>query len=190
MQHKFALFNSHIDLSHALWKKLILPGDIAVDATAGNGHDSLYLATLPLQKLFIFDIQKEAIAATRKRLKDVSIPLLFHECCHSKLDEVIQERSIKLVVYNLGYLPGSDKQIKTGSKTTLQSIQVAMRLLVPGGCICITCYPGHVEGAHEEAQLIEVSSLLSPAEWCVSWHRFQNRKESPSLLILQKSENF
>ena len=46
-------------------------GDFVIDATAGNGHDSLFLAQQvgPSGRIFAFDIQQLAIDATRQRLE-------------------------------------------------------------------------------------------------------------------------
>ncbi|WP_235597825.1 methyltransferase domain-containing protein, partial [Geobacillus stearothermophilus] len=47
-------------------------GDIAVDATVGNGHDTVFLAELVGERghVFGFDIQAEAIATARARLAE------------------------------------------------------------------------------------------------------------------------
>ena len=57
----------------------------------------------------------------------------------------------KLIVYNLGYLPGSDKLLTTKTSSTLLSVEKALSLIAPNGAISITCYPGHEEGKKEEA---------------------------------------
>src|SRR5262249_16615664 len=106
----------HTQLAHILWASILKPGDICVDATPGNGHDSLALATLALGtvpgKLHIFDIQTTALENTRKQLLDIpENQLSFHQMCHSRLLEVVAPKSVKLIVFNLGYLPGGDKSI-------------------------------------------------------------------------------
>ncbi len=188
MRTQFPLFCSHLDLAHSYWKALICPKgqDMALDATCGQGYDSVFLASLGLRKLFIFDIQKKALEITKSKLENCSIELSFFELCHSKIDTVIPKESLKLIVYNLGYLPGSDKQIKTVPKTTLESVQTALDLLQPGGAISITCYPGHEEGALEENALVAFSKSLASSSWNVCYHQFLNRKAAPSLLLIQK----
>lgn len=185
MQHKFPLFQTPIDLAHSFWKELIQPGDTACDATCGNGHDSLFLSSLPLKHLYLFDIQKEAIEKTSARLKEATTPHTLHHASHDTMEQYIKEE-LALIVYNLGYLPGSDKSIKTLPETTLQSIEAGMRLLKKGGVISITCYPGHPEGLLEEEMLLEWSRKLPTATWCVSSFKFLNRHASPSLLLLQR----
>jgi len=188
LRRQFPLFSSHLDLAHHYWQRLLCPDDMALDATCGQGYDSLFLASLGLKKLFIFDIQKKALEMTRAKLQNCTTELSFHELCHSKIGDVIPQDSLTLIVYNLGYLPGSDKQVKTVPKTTLESVQTALNLLKAGGVISITCYPGHEEGALEETELLSFSKALSPTSWNVCHHSFLNRKASPSLLLIQKQK--
>ena len=194
----FPLFQSHIDMAHAYWKSLILSGDTVIDATCGNGHDTLTLANLALSqekggKLIAIDTQQQAIESTRERLNvhlDPNfIPLihLLHQC-HSSFPAEIFPETVKLIVYNLGYLPGSDKSKTTSSNTTLQSILAALPLLTSGGALSITCYPGHPEGKIEEEIILGFAATLNPMQWSTCVHRWINRREAPSLLIIQKSK--
>ena len=163
------------------------PGDIAIDATCGAGYDSSVLASLDLSCLHIFDIQKAALDLTKERLGNFPQKFKFYELCHSKISEAAKSGTVKLVVYNLGYLPGSDKTIKTLPETTLKSLQCALDLIAPGGAISITCYPGHLEGALEETALLSFCRTLSPKEWRVCFHQFLNRQASPSLILIQRA---
>lgn len=197
MRTQYPLFQSHLDLAHHYWQLLLSPGDIAIDATCGNGHDTLKLAQLILQpeagKLYACDIQAPAIETTRHYLLSHLSPQQFNRTefilgCHSQFPPSIQSGVVKLVVYNLGYLPGSIKEFTTLVATTLKSIEQAQELLMPGGAISITCYPGHPEGAAEEEALLAYVSQLSPMEWSCCHHRWLNRRQSPSLLLLQKAK--
>lgn len=196
MRTQYPIFQSHLDLAHNFWKKLLQKGDTVVDATAGNGHDSLLLAELALTQqagaLYAFDIQKEALESSKKRLQEALDQatlerVTFCHMCHSKIGEIVPKEAARLIVYNLGYLPGSDKAIKTDEKTTLISIQAGLELLKPGGALSITCYPGHPEGLIEEQKLVEFFQTLAPTHWNVSLHRFINRKNAPSLLLVQRA---
>lgn len=196
---QFPLFQSHIDLAHSYWKQLIKHGDIVIDATCGNGHDTTELARIlfendeyPRGQLLAIDCQTEAIQATQHRLTSIfpgkimdRISLL--ERCHSTFPESISIGSVALIVYNLGYLPGGNKALTSMSSTTLQSLQTALPLMKPGGCISITCYPGHEEGKHEEAVIKEFASTLSPSQWSCCHHTWLNRRQAPSLLVIQKA---
>ena len=187
MRTQFPLFMSHLDLAHSYWTKILKPGDKALDATCGAGFDSEKLASFNLNTLYIFDIQKEAIERTKLRLGQNLQNVKFYEMCHSKIAEVIEKDSLKLIVYNLGYLPKSDKSIKTLPDTTLKSLEGALSLLQNGGVISITCYPGHLEGALEEKELLHFCKALSPKEWSVCFHQFPNRQLAPSLILIQKT---
>jgi ubiquinone/menaquinone biosynthesis C-methylase UbiE len=79
------------DVAHVIWQQLVQPGDSVVDATCGNGHDALFLAQLvgPSGRLHGFDVQKDAVDATRERLhslEDSAAPrICLTEACHSRM---------------------------------------------------------------------------------------------------------
>lgn len=190
-------FESHLKLAHAYWAQHNLRNACVVDATAGNGHDTLHLCKLVLHEdhgaVYAFDIQSQALENTFTRLKEEltneqikRVHLM--NCCHSELAEISKYNSlpIRLIVYNLGYLPGGDKSNTTLVETTLRSLEAACNLLESGGLISITCYPGHPAGAIEEKALLEFTSKLPRKVWNCCHHRWVNRTLSPSLLLLQK----
>ena len=188
---------SHLNLAHQYWRGLVSAGDIVVDATCGNGHDSLTLSHLALSEgsggLVSCDIQEQALINAQELLaQELSSAqqsrVLWRRGCHSKFPEELREGSVKLVVYNLGYLPGGDKSLTTQVETTLQSVEAAQELLMSGGALSITCYPGHAEGAREEEALLGYVRKLDPAGWSCCHHRWLNREKAPSLLWIQKLE--
>lgn len=196
MRSQFPLFQSHLDLAHRYWEKLIEPGDWIIDATCGNGVDTLKLCQLALRrgegKVIGIDIQLEAITST-SRLLDLQlseeqrsgVELICR--CHSSFPPHCKQEGIKLIVYNLGYLPKGNKELTTHLATTLQSVGKALELIQPGGAVSITCYPGHDEGKKEEDALLTFAKTLAPTEWSVCFHRWMNRTASPSLLLIQKA---
>ena len=188
------MLTNHIDLTHNYWHQFLKKGDIAIDATCGNGLDSLFLAQTILQngngKLFCFDIQQEAITNTHDLLKknlsqkdfsNVEFLLQSHEDL-----SIIKNQPIKLIVYNLGYLPKGDKSLTTMTKTTLLSIKSAMDHLSSIGAISLTCYPGHEEGKKEEKALIDFLSALPSQKWHICYHKWINRQNSPTLLWIER----
>lgn len=179
----FPLFQSHLDLAHFWWKEIVTEESIVIDATCGNGHDSLFLSELNPKHLLGIDIQEEAIAATRERVKEIELFQMSHET----FPEKIEKESITLIVYNLGYLPGGDKTLMTQTETTLNSLEAATELIQKGGLISVTCYPGHEEGKKEEQAILEWAKDLDPRKWNVCHHTFCNRQEAPSLLLIQQS---
>lgn len=193
----FPLFQSHLDLAHHYWKSLVKPGDIVIDATCGNGNDILVLANLALTNeneglVFGIDSQAEAIESTRQHLiasideKIINHIILLHQC-HSTFPDSLSSESVSLIVYNLGYLPKGNKTLTTMTPTTLQSLQQALRLIKSGGAISLTCYPGHDEGKREEDAVKEFAASLDPRQWSCCYHSWLNRRNAPSLLLLQKA---
>lgn len=190
----FNLFQSHTDLSHLIWKKHLKKGLIAVDATCGNGHDSLFIAKEILEEghgaLYCIDIQKTAIENTKellvKNLPSSSYARVkFHQQSHVNFPSEIF--SCDLIVYNLGYLPaGSNKELTTMVESTIESIKKGCDLLSDGGLISIMCYPGHPEGLREQIALINHLNTLDSNIYLVSHLETINRVKAPSLILIQK----
>lgn len=195
MRARFPLFNSACDLAQSFWRQLLKEGDSVIDATLGNGHDALFLADIVLRGnggfVYGFDIQETAIENTWKLLtnafseEDLKRVILYLDS-HDKMDKNIVQ-PVKLVVYNLGYLPGGNKGVTTSTGSTLESVQQGMSLLAPGGALSIVCYPGHREGEKEEKALADFFSKAPAHLWSVSHMRFLNRQKAPSVLIVQKN---
>ena len=131
-------------------------GDVVIDATAGNGYDTLFLAEHvgSTGKVFAFDIQPQAIAKTRQKLSEHNeleqVTLLEHG--HEQLLSLIPvelQQKITMVMFNLGYLPGSDKTCITREQTTMPALEQALQLLKQGGLLSIMLYPGHAGGDSE-----------------------------------------
>ncbi|MBA2728801.1 MAG: class I SAM-dependent methyltransferase [Parachlamydiaceae bacterium] len=166
-----------------------------VDATCGNGHDTLMLCRLALKndvgRVYTLDIQACALTKAKKLLSNtLSTELLQRvhliEGSHETFPAHLQENSVKLIAYNLGYLPGGDKALTTRTDSTLKSLAAAQKLLIEEGFISLTCYPGHPEGLVEETALLEYTAQLPSHLWNCCHHRWLNRQQSPSLLIIQK----
>ena len=177
----------HLTFAHNSWKKCVTPGDTVIDATVGNGHDTFFLAQLlkGQGRLIGYDIQPQALAQTQKRLAGLPDSwrgiVELREQSHAPLFET----EVKLIVYNLGYLPGGDKTLTTQTKSTVLSIQSALSCLTSDGSISITCYPGHAEGALEQAAIIEFLKTLPTDQWNVCHHAWINRPLSPTWIWLQ-----
>jgi len=193
---QFQLFQTPLDLAHAYWKKLLKIGDIVIDATCGNGHDTVFLANLILDDtrkgyLIAMDIQEQAIENTRDRLHAKFSPDLhgieFVQQCHSSFSPHLKNESVTLIVYNLGYLPGADKNLTTFGPTTLKSLTTSLPLIAPGGAISITCYPGHDAGKVEAETALTFAASLDPIQWSSCHHQWANRKNAPSLILIQRA---
>ncbi|MCL6610998.1 MAG: class I SAM-dependent methyltransferase [Peptococcaceae bacterium] len=163
----------------------------AVDATAGNGHDTLFLAENvgPGGHVYALDIQEEALEKTRARIEAAGlkdrVTLLLRG--HQDLDRLV-EAPVDAVMFNLGYLPGSDRTVTTGPETTRDGISAALRILRPGGRLSVVAYTGH-PGAREEA--VAVAGLmggLDLKEFNVQKMVFWNsRGDSPELYFATRA---
>ena len=155
----------------------VLPGDAAVDATMGNGHDTLMLceAVGPAGKVYAFDVQEQAVENTRKRLTEAGMMDRAALFClgHERMAEQVKE-PVAAVVFNLGWLPGGDHSVTTHWETTRAAIAGALALLRPGGVLVVCVYPGHPEGERERAALTEFLSALRPQEFNVLRQKFLN----------------
>lgn len=176
----------HLALAHDLWARHLRKGESALDATCGNGHDTLFLTTLGLGQIVSIDLQPQALAKAKERLKGRDTGVLFLLASHQNLALLPLPTPLALIVYNLGYLPGGDKTVTTRTETTLQSVQSALPLLSPRGALSITCYPGHDEGKREEEGLLAWASSLPSEEWEVCFSQWINRAKAPSLLWIAK----
>jgi len=173
------------------------PGSAAIDATAGGGVDTLFLARQagPRGRVLAFDVQEEALARTRQRLEearaagealaDVTLVHAGHERMAEFVPADLHGR-IRAVMFNLGYLPGSDSPVITRPETTLPALEAALRLLAPGGILTAVLYPGH-PGGLEEAHAVErwMTELPGAAAQTVLY-RFPQWKHSPYLVALIK----
>ena len=151
-------------LAHDWVRARLRPGATAIDATAGNGHDTAFLAQLvgPQGRVIAFDIQAQAIAATRDRLE--SLGMLDRVSLRQESHEAIATvGAFDVAMFNLGYCPGGDKAIVTLSGSTERALEAATAGLSPGGLITVVCYPGH-PGGREEADAVVAWTRRLPAD--------------------------
>jgi SAM-dependent methyltransferase len=188
--HDIPLLRGPVPLSHLLLRHFVTLGDHVVDATCGNGHDTLLLAYLVGSngRVWAFDIQAKALEATAARLADAgsfeSVVLVHggHETMSGHCSG-----PLKAVVFNLGYLPGGDRTIVTRPESTLAALEQALEILGPGGVAVITLYPGHAGGDQERMALETQLTQLSPAGFHV-WRMGQMNvpATAPYLILIQK----
>lgn len=140
--------------AHELIASVVGPGDVVVDATTGNGHDTLFLAGCvgPEGKVIGFDVQQKALDETRFRLLSEGVGdsnVALHCESHDQLAKHVVRERIAAVVFNLGYLPGADKELITQAETTLDALSQSVTCLRKGGLLSVMCYPGHAGGDSE-----------------------------------------
>lgn len=177
-------------LAAEVLQQVIRPGDIVVDATLGNGHDTCMLAQLVGEsgQVIGFDIQPEAVESTRKRLSEAGLldRCQLHAVGHEHMAEYVST-SVRTVTFNLGWLPGGNKAITTHWETTRQAVEAALSLLMPWGVCTICAYPGHTAGDEERKALMAFLSALRPQEFNVLHQRFLNAGAgAPECFVIQK----
>lgn len=161
---------------------------VVVDATVGNGHDTLALAhRFPKARIYGFDIQSDALARTRERLDEAGIDnVILIEDSHDRLQEHIQD-PIDVIVFNLGYLPGSDHAIHTTPKSTLKALSAGLERLGEGGVILITSYPGSIRGRIEDLALTAFLESLDQKQWdATTIHMVNQANHPPRLHVIHK----
>lgn len=163
------------------------PNDLVIDATAGNGHDTLFLANLVTKgHVYGFDIQEKAINNTAKLLGDNGINnVTLINDSHDKMLTYLKEQTISLIVFNLGYLPNGNKKITTNYKTTLRAIDHGLRLLNHKGIILIVVYPGHPEGLEESLKINQY--LLNLDNYKSEKFFNTDNKKAPYLIKITKN---
>lgn len=189
------MLENALRFSHSLLKKSISQGDTVIDATVGNGEDTVLLAKLvgPLGKVYGFDIQEQAIETTKEKLLYTGLlpQVELFQQGHETVEEVIDEStSIGGAVFNLGYLPKSDKSIITKSDTTLLALSSILSKLRIGSLIVIVVYYGHDGGQEEKNAVLDFVSHLSQKEYAVLQYGFVNQKNQPPfVLAIEKLKN-
>ncbi len=170
------------ELAHDLLGRHLRKGDRAIDATVGNGHDTVFLAECVggSGRVDGFEIQAEALAATRTRTAPFP-QVHLHHLGHEWMGQVVAE-PVEAVVFNLGYLPGGDKHLVTRPETTLAALDTALALLAPTGLLSVVVYPGHPEGI-TETEAVEAWFRETPSLRVVRYGPLGQKEGRPPYLL-------
>ena len=172
--------------------RTIREGDTVVDATMGNGKDTLFLCELVGESghVYAFDVQAEAVERTRERVDEAgfsertTLLLAGHETMKEHVPEGVQA-----IMFNLGWLPGAQHVVTTQTETTLKAVSAALDLIAPGGIVTVCVYPGHEEGTRELEALKAYVSGLSVRTFNVLYHSFVNASsQTPQLFLIQRNK--
>jgi hypothetical protein len=176
-----------VEMAQQLLADKLLHSLRAVDATAGNGRDTLFLAkmTPAAAQIWAFDIQSSALVNTQKRLTEhgLETKVQLVNDCHSKIQHYIHE-PLDAIMYNLGYLPGGGRTIVTEPATTIASLTQALPLLAVGGLISVVAYPGYPAGRMEHEAVRSFLIALPQNVFTVGCWSMQNQKNDPPLLYI------
>lgn len=186
-----AALRGPVPLSHLFLGSILHDGDSAVDATCGNGHDTLLLARLVGARGHVrgFDIQQQAVTETGRRVAEAGLSnrVTLLQTGHEELARHVTE-PVQVVLFNLGYLPGGDRSIITRPETTGSALEQSLKLLAAGGIVLITVYPGHSGGEEERSAVENWAAGLDPRAFH-SWRMGQVNvtSDAPYLLLVQKA---
>ncbi|PCR98802.1 tRNA (mnm(5)s(2)U34)-methyltransferase [Lactococcus fujiensis] len=170
------------EVAHELLSEVIEVDDVVVDATMGNGHDTLFLAKLS-NHVYAFDVQEQAIESTRKRLSQAGKRAHLILDGHENVANYVKG-NIKAAVFNLGYLPQADKSIITLPDTTLRALSALTDKLIKGGRIAIMLYYGHPGGREEKDRITKWVTALPQQDWHVYAYGALNQVHTPPQLII------
>lgn len=170
------------NLSHHIIDSYIHNKNIAIDATLGNGYDSDFLSA-KFNKVISFDIQEKPCEYYKSK-KNSNVEVINDS--HDRFDKYVNS-NVDCIVYNLGFLPGGDKNITTTYSSTLKSIEIGLEILNNEGLMLITSYRGHEEGNKEYSMLNEYLLSLPKNKYAVMKHEIINRtNKSPLLFVVEK----
>ncbi len=181
-----------LELSHEMIRAVVRTGDTVVDATAGNGHDTVFLAGLagPAGRVHAFDVQTAAVEATRARLAAAGLAAEVHACGHEQAGAVLDAAGVKMIraaMFNLGWLPGGDKTRVTQPGTTLAALEALLPRLEAGGRVTLVLYVGHPGGAEEERAIAQWAAALDPGVWSTWHYQRLNLPLRPRLVMIERT---
>jgi predicted methyltransferase len=179
------------ELAWALLRGAIQAGDLVIDATAGNGHDTVFLAKCVGEngRVLAFDVQDAAIRSASQRVAAAgfSSRVEFHQASHVSMARQAPPGSVAAVMFNLGYLPGDDHQFTTESAETLSALDAAELVLRPGGVISVVCYPGHEAGVGESAAVEEWMTSRTAIGWRIARYTMLGTQRPAPFLLVAKA---
>lgn len=178
----------------AVTETYIRDGDFVVDATCGNGKDTVALALAAGESgaVLALDIQEDAVRRTLERVKEMTlrnIDVRRDSFVHMK--QYFHGKRPQAVVFNLGYLPGGNKRVTTRAEETMEAVRLALESILPGGIVTIVLYSGHPEGAEEKAALLEMAKGLDRRVFHAVYTDMLNQPNNPPevLWITKKKED-
>lgn len=179
--------DSTLAITHAYVRQAVKNGDTVIDATMGNGHDTVFLAKLVGEtgRVYAFDIQKEAVGNTAALLEKEGLSRQVTLICdgHEALEQYVCT-PIKAVMFNLGYLPGGNHKIATRFETTAAALEASMRLLEPDGLISLGIYYGGDSGFEEKERLAQYLKEIDFQRFTVLVHDYVNRPNCPPIAAI------
>lgn len=184
-------FEKAVAWSHRMISEAVGEGSCVIDATAGNGHDTLFLSTLvgSTGHVIALDIQSEAIESTEQRLKSAGIErerYTLVQSDHSELEHCVPpewKAKVSGIMFNFGYLPGGDHNLTTNRDSSRKAVMVASEYLGLGGRMTLTFYTGHPGGPEEAQEVISMVESFDPKKFVVLMYQFINLPNCPPYVV-------
>ncbi|MDO4338838.1 MAG: class I SAM-dependent methyltransferase [Eubacteriales bacterium] len=169
-------------------REQVKEGDFCIDATMGNGNDTLLLSQLCKEtgKVLAFDIQKQALEHTAKRLLDAKAPDNYRLVLdsHANMKNYAKPDTASCIVFNLGYLPGGDHKKATHKNSTISALNQALDILKKGGLLSLCIYSGRDSGFEERDAVLEWLKALESRKYLVIKSDYYNRPNHPPIPVL------
>ena len=179
--------------AQALAAEVLKPGDFAIDATAGKGRDAAFLALAvgPQGHVHAFDVQAEAITATHKLIDSAGLhsTVTLHHRSHAEISEALpaaHQHKVGAVLFNLGYLPGSNQKIVTLPASTSLALQAARDQLRPGGRIVCVTYTGHPGGTDESNAVLQFAVASEKDGYIINKVGYFSDSAKPWILVVTR----
>lgn len=179
------------EMAHSLVGLWLRPGDLAIDATAGNGHDTCLLARLvgPTGQVLAIDIQPAGLVATQMKLREEEIPegrVRLVTGNHDSLEKLVPADwfgQVRVIMFNLGYRPHAEEPVATRLVSTLTAMGQSLGVLADGGLMTLVLYRAHKGGEQETEAVMEWSFGLDDRLWHVARYDLPNIRSRPPILI-------
>lgn len=176
-----------LGVSHRFIKRHLPEGCFAIDATAGNGGDTLLLCECvgKAGRVLAMDIQPQAVENTRALLQEKSWSDMAQVVLdsHANMDRYAQPESADCVVFNFGWLPGGSHDVFTRKESSLEAIEKGLACLKPGGIMSLCVYYGRNNGYEERDAILEYVKGLDHRSYTVMVVDFANRINDPPIPI-------
>lgn len=161
---------------------------IALDLTAGNGFDTLSLAKNvgEFGKVFAFDIQAQAIESSKNLLEKNHLTqrCVFINDSHEFLKKYLPQEfigKVNVAMFNLGWLPKSDKRTITKPESTLAALSSLEELVDKNqNIITVLSYRAHDGGEDEFLAVANYLKKFNPQIFCD-----ENNPKSPVLFVFK-----
>lgn len=172
------------DYVHQFVTSHIQNGSICVDATAGNGNDTVFLCEHAGMdgKVFAFDIQEAAIENTKKRVKESgyqNAEIIFDS--HVNMKKYLEEKSVDCILFNFGYLPGGNHAIATKASTSIEAIKEGLDCLKKDGIMGLCIYSGKDSGFEEKEAILNYLKQIDSKKYLVLVTEYYNRVNHPPI---------